>query len=479
MEAWRRCDNVARCSLEVFFSFRYFSLCSWFLLRVVSCIARILSAPDIHFADSGMSLSKCAAATLSQSGSSLLWQVTANQWHVTDNPQGYVSLGMAENTLMQAALCERIAAVPPFPPRALTYGDGTTGSHKLKAALAAFLTRYFHTWQPVAPTHLTVTNGCSAALEHLFWALGDPDDCFLVTQPFFRAFIPTVELRIRRKLVLVSCQGADSLGSDVIKHYEAAILSTREAGRCVKGIILCNPHNPLGRCYPSEVIIGLMELCCRYDLHLISDEVYGLSTWENRDDPVEPTSFTSCLSINTTGIISQSQVHVVWGASKDFGSNGIRLGTIVSRGNISLHESIVPGALYSMVSSLADHIYSEILADFNWVDHYLHQNSKALAENYKIVAGWAQKHRIPYATGSNAGFFIWINIGDAYRKLHPAIEAENVENHVMDLLLERRVFVANGRSFGSEDNGWFRIVFSVDRVNLMEGLERVAAALRC
>lgn len=116
---------------------------------------------------------------------------------------------MAENTLSQDDLIERIARVPPISTWTLTYGDGTTGSHRLRTVLAAFLDRYFHAWQIVQAEHIMVTNRCSAALEHIFWALWDEQDCFLVSLPFFREFIPKAEFRVRCNLIEVGCGGLD------------------------------------------------------------------------------------------------------------------------------------------------------------------------------------------------------------------------------------------------------------------------------
>jgi 1-aminocyclopropane-1-carboxylate synthase len=54
-----------------------------------------------------------------------------------------------------------------------------------------------------------------------------------------------------------------------IQHHEDALLNARERGVKVKGMLLCNPHNPLGRCYPREVIEGYLSFCKKYDIHFI------------------------------------------------------------------------------------------------------------------------------------------------------------------------------------------------------------------
>lgn len=65
-----------------------------------------------------------------------------------------------------------------------------------------------------------------------------------------------------------------------------------------------------------------MQFCQKYSLHLISDEIYALSVWDNPDAPDAP-GFTSALSIDTTGLIDPSLVHVLWGMSKVSGLDAI------------------------------------------------------------------------------------------------------------------------------------------------------------
>lgn len=58
-----------------------------------------------------------------------------------------------------------------------------------------------------------------------------------------------------------------------------------------------------------------MKFCERHKLHLISDEIYGLSVWGSPDLP-NPEPFKSALSINAAQIMDPSMLHVVWGLSK-------------------------------------------------------------------------------------------------------------------------------------------------------------------
>lgn len=58
-----------------------------------------------------------------------------------------------------------------------------------------------------------------------------------------------------------------------------------------------------------------MRFCSRNGLHLISDEIYALSVWDNPRLP-NATPFRSVLSIDIEELIDPNTVHVVWGLSK-------------------------------------------------------------------------------------------------------------------------------------------------------------------
>jgi aspartate/methionine/tyrosine aminotransferase len=58
-----------------------------------------------------------------------------------------------------------------------------------------------------------------------------------------------------------------------------------------------------------------MKLCTKNGLHLICDEIYALSVWDNPRLPNAP-KFKSILSMEIAELMNPSMVHVVWGLSK-------------------------------------------------------------------------------------------------------------------------------------------------------------------
>ena len=379
---------------------------------------------------------------------------------------------------MHEKLSEHVHMNLDLPHHAFTYGDGSSGSKRLRKAIANFLNDNFQPVTNVTSSQITVTNGCSSALEHISWAIANPGDAFLLGKPFYGTFLPDLSLRTGAKVIPVSFGDVDPLSLDAVEFYENALIAARKDGQRIAGIVLCNPHNPLGRCYSPEVIRRLMCLCQEYDAHLISDEIYALSVWENTvDKQPASVSFQSCLAIDTRGLIDRSRIHVVWGMSKDFGANGLRLGAIISQDNPTLHAALVPVALYSSASSISDHAAANILEDTAWVQAYTSENRRKLSKRYEFVTAWARKNNITYAPGVNAAFFLWVDLGTVYRSRNPEAKVESIDAELMAALLGRKVFLASGKQFGSERPGWFRIVFAHDINYLERGLRRVLEAL--
>jgi 1-aminocyclopropane-1-carboxylate synthase len=62
-------------------------------------------------------------------------------------------------------------------------------------------------------------------------------------------------------------------------------------------------------------MVEFMRLCQKYQIHLLSDEIYAMSTFKTNDIP-NPIPFTSLLSIGKSGIIDPSLCHVIHGMSK-------------------------------------------------------------------------------------------------------------------------------------------------------------------
>jgi aspartate/methionine/tyrosine aminotransferase len=425
----------------------------------------------------------------------LIWDVLNDLWDPRSNPSGFVSLGVAENALMHNELAAYINNIPtrsPLPSTAFTYGDGPTGSKRCKLALSRFLTTGLKPSIPITPSHLVISSGVTAAIEHCSWALCNPGQGILLGQPHYGAFIGDISTRPNVTVIPVPFGSIDPISPSCIQSYETALHSATAQGITPKALMLCNPHNPLGRCYSRPTLLALMSLCASHSLHLISDEIYAFSTWTNTtlsvSDP-SPPPFTSILSIPPDATpLPPSHIHILWGLSKDFSANGLRLGVIISQANPTLLSAIRTVALHSAPSSLVEHVAATMLSDTAFTDTYIATNQTRLSESYTFITSWATKYNIPYTLGANAAFFLWCDFGAVWKppaQHNPSSQTRNpsqTQTQTLTALLHaqlltHKIFLASGEAFGSEKEGYFRIVFSQPRAYLEEGLRRIVVAL--
>jgi 1-aminocyclopropane-1-carboxylate synthase len=410
-----------------------------------------------------------------------LWDIYQDQWHPESNLQGFVNVGVAENTLMHNELESFVRDSTNVPTSAFTYGNGPLGSKRLKSAVAHFLNRRLMPVVPLEPDHVIITNGVSHSIEHTSWAFCDPGDGYLLGRPHYRAFIPDISLRPGVEVLSVAFGDVDPMSVEAVSAYEETLLAARARGVRAKALMLCSPHNPLGRCYSTETLVAYLRLCQKYRIHLVSDEIYTFTTWKNHHDKSPaPVDFTSVLSIRLDGVIDPSLVHVLWGMSKDFGANGLRVGYIISQRNQAFHKAVLEVAIYSYASSVAEHVAANILENDKWVDNYIQQNQQRLSDSYSFVVGLLNKHQIRYAPGANAAFFVWLDLGEAFLDRHPERGSESnaeISAEILQRLMKNKVFLGKGSQFGAETEGLFRIVFTHPRAYIEEGFNRILAAI--
>lgn len=423
------------------------------------------------FRDSQL-LSARGSRLIVEGGHSTFHSVLDDIYHPEENPNGILSLGLAENSLMHNELVQYIHDTFKISGHYLMYGDGSHGSKRLRDVVARFVNRHFHPVTQVESSHVHVSPGVSNALEMLAYTLANSGDGFLIGRPYYGSFPGDFGARAGVKTVGVPFGPIDPLSLETIEKYEEVLLRSNSEGVTIKAVVLCTPHNPLGRCYSKEFIIQLMKLCQKHKVHLISDEIYALSIWDNPDARDAP-KFTSALSIDTTGIIDPLRVHVLWGMSKDFGANGLRVGYVIDQHNPEFRESLIQISLANYPAAPSDQISAAILENNEFTDTYIRTNQTRIAEAYAYTTKWLTRQGIPYTPGGNAGFFLWANLKAAVTASGKAYDHDLLKN----ILNEKKLSIADALAFGGEEEGWFRVIFTHPTAFLDKCFERLGEVL--
>ncbi|WVR03444.1 hypothetical protein IAU60_000435 [Kwoniella sp. DSM 27419] len=400
-----------------------------------------------------------------------------DQYDCKVNPRGIVSLGVAENFLMQEECMELFATAlrDNMTPLDLSYGDSLWGSRRINRALSGLYNSYFNPAEEVEPEHIITGVGCSAVLDQLFYTLMDEGEAILLAAPYYTGFDRDLIGRGRVRLIPVHVPvGEGAFGPDSLKYFEEKLDEVTKQGITVRAVIVCNPQNPLGRTYPRSTLLAYAKFCEDKDLHLVSDEIYALSVYDNHHfTQAEP--FTSMLSLDVekeAGIeFDKARVHVVYGMSKDFCANGLRVGSLVSQNNPLLLRAMANTSMLMKISSPADVIWSTLLQDAPRLKSFLTTNRARLTEAHAFARGWFEDRGV-HVANSNAGNFIWVNLGQAL-----GFTDDLTEKEVFQRLLDGGVYIAPGTAYHYHVAGWYRITFTVPRDNLLVGLSKIEQLL--
>ena len=155
-------------------------------------------------------------------------------------------------------------------------------------AVAAWYQKLHHL--TLQPEWMTCTPGIVFALSIAVRAFTQEGDAVLIQPPVYHPFSRAI-LRNKRTLVenpLVLKDG----------HYEMDLedLEQKVLDEHVKLMILCNPHNPVGRVWTREELTALADICLRHHVYVISDEIHGDFVWQGHEQtPYASISEEACL----------------------------------------------------------------------------------------------------------------------------------------------------------------------------------------
>lgn len=167
----------------------------------------------------------------------------------------------------------------------LTYGTSILGSDRLFKALSTYFQTYFNPLEPVLPKHIATSNGLSPMIEHVAAVVADPEDAWLIPAPYYNGFVPDLNAtsQVRIASVHVPHEKCNTLAEVELMHAEMERRERDSEKQKITALLLTNPHNPLGFCYSREVLLAYCRFAERWNLFLVSDEVYANSVYDARE----------------------------------------------------------------------------------------------------------------------------------------------------------------------------------------------------
>ena len=312
-----------------------------------------------------------------------------------------------------------------------------------------------HGWNGVGRDTLVPTTGVIAAYSAAIKAMTVPGDKVLVMTPCYNAFFPAI--RNNRCVQLES--PLKIAGGRCIVDWDDFERKAKEA----RVLLLCNPHNPVGRVWTREELLLTAEICRRNGVFVISDEIhceltlpgYEYTPWATLPEEYVANS-VSCIS-----------------PTKAFNIAGIQIANIYAKD---------PAILAKMDRAINDNECCDVnvfgvtalKAAYNeggaWLDalcEYLFHNARTVSCFLEDIL--PQVNVLPL----EGTYLMWLDCRAALRPGEPLEGfSERFGKHLRESV---KLTLSDGSIYGAAGEGYMRLNIACPRTRLLDALQRFVA----
>ena len=287
--------------------------------------------------------------------------------------------------------------------------------------------------------------GVMPSISSMIRCLTDIDDEILIQTPVYHVFFHVIEDNNRKVLEnqLIYENG----------EYFIDFNDLDEKLSRVKLMILCNPHNPIGKIWSREDLDKIAELCDKHNVILISDEIHCDLT----DPDVKYNPFKS--NYNVVRCLSPS---------KSFNIAGFQ-SSIVHSTNSMLLDKIKNQMHIDNSDSCNVFATTAVIAAYNESEEWLYELKKVIYENKQIVRDYLKKElSCIKLVECEATYLLWLDCSI----LKVSSKA------LSDFLRDRQgLFLSAGCDFGKNVDSFLRMNIACPQKLLIKGLDKLKAGI--
>ncbi|MDR7939883.1 MalY/PatB family protein [Enterobacter soli] len=278
----------------------------------------------------------------------------------------------------------------------------------------------------------------------------DAGDGVVVHTPAYDAFYNAINGN-QRTVVPVAMEKDAAGWQGTMAALEAALARPEN-----KILLLCSPQNPTGKVWTREELHNMAELCARYDVAVISDEIHMDMVWgEHRHTPWNEVALGKW-ALLTSGSKSFN-IPALTGAYGLIGDNDSRnayLSALKGRDGLSSPS----------VLALTAHIaaYEQGAPWLDALRRYLEENLHYVARELNSAfpnLNWQP----PQAT-----YLAWIDLSPL------GIDDKALQKVLIE---QQKVAIMPGYTYGEEGNGFVRLNAGCPRSKLEQGVQRLIAGI--
>lgn len=296
------------------------------------------------------------------------------------------------------------------------------------------------------------TPGVVPALYYLIQALTEKGEGVIIQTPVYYSFKRAI---VNTGRVVVENQLKEEKNKYTIDFED---LKKKAAQADTKLMILCSPHNPIGKVWTREELEQINDICKKNGVVLISDEIHS-------DLILFDTNFVSvgalCQEIDENTIICTAP-------SKTFNIAGLQTSNIVIK-NKALREKMNE-YLLTISGRTTPNLFGNVAlqaAYSNEGEEWLDELKEYLEENYLLIIEFL-KEKLPDIAWSplEGTYLLWLD----FRNLSSYTCAEELEKKVAEVA---KLVLDGGSIFGECGQGFMRMNIACPRPVIQEALDRL------
>lgn len=320
----------------------------------------------------------------------------------------------------------------------------TAGYLDVRQAIAANLRQERH-WLVDPATQITATAGGAAALYFALMATVDPGDEVLLPDPGYPQYTQ-MTLMMQGRPVFYRLLEQNGFQPDLAEMERSVTPRS-------KAIMINTPSNPTGVVWGTETLEQVAALAKRYNLAVISDEVYDEIVYDGRQ--ATPIATLPGMAERTVAVNS---------CSKSFSMTGWRLG-----------YAIGPAAIISQVVKLQSFVYTcpSSISQRAALHAFKGPNpTPAMLAEFQRRRDWLipALNTLPgvHCTTPQGAFYAFPNVSSF------GISSEQVATALLE---QARVTTVPGSAYGPSGEGYLRLSYATALDQLKEAVERMRSVL--
>ncbi|MDN5099655.1 PatB family C-S lyase [Aliarcobacter butzleri] len=286
-----------------------------------------------------------------------------------------------------------------------------------------------HDWE-IEQKDIFMINGVVPAYSACIEAFSEVGDEVIVQTPIYPPLFKCVTANERKVVINELKKDENGYYTMDLEDLEKKITSK------TKILVLCSPHNPVGRVWSKEELEKLANICIKHNITIVSDEIHSDITFKK---------FTPLASISKE---IANQTITLNSAGKTFNIAGLNCAYAISK-NAEILEKFKKVAIKREINSINFFGYVSTRAAYENGSAFVKELKAYLMNNIIFTKEFFEKNHlnidffIPEAT-----YLLWLDFSKTGLS---HLEIKNT------LLTKSKIALNDGVSFGSNGNKFFRL----------------------